>query len=172
MVPEDLPEGAASSAPEPTAERNPEAEAEVAESTEVAVVLDLVLGRIVLKVRPRRTLPSRFLEGEGPPSAPQARSLNSKSHRGSTPCRFLIRLRLRSRRFLPRRFSKSLQWAKSSKWAKVQALSEPGAWLSRPDIIKPINDLATKARSWSRGDDKQLLRLIQYIDSTPHYRLV
>ena len=68
MVPEDLPEGAASSAPEPTAERNPEAEAEVAESTEVAVVLDLVLGRIVLKVRPRRTLPSRFLEGEGPPS--------------------------------------------------------------------------------------------------------
>ena len=26
--------------------------------------------------------------------------------------------------------------------------------------------------SWSRGDDKRLLRLIQYIDSTPHYRLV
>ena len=46
--------------------------------------------------------------------------------------------------------------------------------LSRPDIIKPIlyNDLATKVQSWSRGDDKRLLRLIQYIDSTPHYRLV
>ena len=37
MVPEDLPEGAASSALEPTADGNPEAEAEVAESTEVAV---------------------------------------------------------------------------------------------------------------------------------------
>ena len=44
--------------------------------------------------------------------------------------------------------------------------------LSRPDIIKPINDLATKVQSWSRGDDKRLLRLIQYIHSTPHYRLV
>ena len=28
--------------------------------------------------------------------------------------------------------------------------------LSRPDIIKPINDLATKVQSWSRGDDKRL----------------
>ena len=44
--------------------------------------------------------------------------------------------------------------------------------LSRPDIIKPINDLATKVQSWSRGEDKRLLRLIQYIDSTPQYRLV
>ena len=44
--------------------------------------------------------------------------------------------------------------------------------LSRPDIIKPINDLATKVRSWSRGNDKIFLRLIQYINSTPHYRLV
>ena len=41
-----------------------------------------------------------------------------------------------------------------------------------PDIIKPINDLATKVQSWSRGDDKKVLRLIQYIASTPHYRLV
>lgn len=32
--------------------------------------------------------------------------------------------------------------------------------LSRPDIIKPINDLATKVQSWSKGDDKRLLRLI------------
>ena len=47
--------------------------------------------------------------------------------------------------------------------------------LSRPDIIKPINDLATKVPSWSKGDDKRLLRLMQhmqYIDPTPHYRLV
>ena len=32
--------------------------------------------------------------------------------------------------------------------------------------------LATKVQSWSRGDDKKVLRLIQYIASTPHYRLV
>ena len=44
--------------------------------------------------------------------------------------------------------------------------------LARPDIIKPINDLATKVQSWSRADDKKVLRLIQYIASTPHYRLV
>ena len=44
--------------------------------------------------------------------------------------------------------------------------------LARPDIIKPINDLATKVQSWSRGNDKKVLRLIQYIASTPHYRLV
>ena len=37
MVPEHLPEGSASSALDPTADGNPEAEAEVAESTEVAV---------------------------------------------------------------------------------------------------------------------------------------
>ena len=44
--------------------------------------------------------------------------------------------------------------------------------LSRPDIIKLTNDLATKVQSWLRGDDKHLLRFIQYINSTPHYRLV
>lgn len=44
--------------------------------------------------------------------------------------------------------------------------------LARPDIIKPINDLATKVQSWSRADDKRVLRLIQYIASTTHYRLV
>ena len=44
--------------------------------------------------------------------------------------------------------------------------------LARPDIVKPISDLATKVQSWSRGDDKRVLRLIQYISSTPHYRLV
>ena len=44
-------------------------------------------------------------------------------------------------------------------------------WLARPDIVKPINDLATKVQAWSKADDKKLLRLIQYINSTPHYRL-
>ena len=43
--------------------------------------------------------------------------------------------------------------------------------LARPDIVKPINDLATKVQSWTRGEDKKLLRLIQYIHATPHYRL-
>ena len=42
--------------------------------------------------------------------------------------------------------------------------------LARPDIIKPINDLATKL--WTKAADKKALRLIQYIDSTKHYRLV
>ena len=44
--------------------------------------------------------------------------------------------------------------------------------LARPDIVKPINDLATKVQSCSRGDDKRVLCFIQYIASTPHYRLV
>lgn len=44
--------------------------------------------------------------------------------------------------------------------------------LARPDIIKPINDLATKVQAWSRGDGKRLRRLVCYINSTPHYRLV
>ena len=43
--------------------------------------------------------------------------------------------------------------------------------LARPDIIKPINDLASKVQSWSRGDGKRLLRVIQYIHTTPQYRL-
>ena len=43
---------------------------------------------------------------------------------------------------------------------------------ARPDIVKPMSDLATKVQSWSKGDDKRVLRLIQYIASTPHYRLV
>ena len=43
--------------------------------------------------------------------------------------------------------------------------------LARPDIVKPINDLATKVQKWSRAEDKKLLRLIQDISATPHYRL-
>ena len=44
--------------------------------------------------------------------------------------------------------------------------------LCRPDIIKPINDLATKVQSWTSVEDKKLHRLIQFINSTIHYRLV
>ena len=43
--------------------------------------------------------------------------------------------------------------------------------LGRPDIIKPINDLATRVQAWTRVEDKKVLRLIQYIDATKHYRL-
>lgn len=43
--------------------------------------------------------------------------------------------------------------------------------LARPDIVKPFNDLATKVQSWSRAEDKKLLRLIQYVSATPQYRL-
>ena len=39
--------------------------------------------------------------------------------------------------------------------------------LARPYIVKPINDLATKVQFWIRGEDKKLLRLIQYIHATP-----
>ena len=55
MVPEGLQEGAALSASEPVADRNPEAEAEAAESAEVTVEgstgLDLT-GQTPLKTRP------------------------------------------------------------------------------------------------------------------------
>ena len=44
--------------------------------------------------------------------------------------------------------------------------------LARPDLVKPIGDLATKVQKWSRNDDKKLLRLISYIDSTKTHRLV
>lgn len=41
--------------------------------------------------------------------------------------------------------------------------------LVRTQIIKPINDLATKVQSWSKAEDKKVLRLIEYIDATKHY---
>ena len=43
--------------------------------------------------------------------------------------------------------------------------------LARPGTVKPIIDLATKVQCWSRAEDKKLLRLIQYISVTPHFRL-
>lgn len=43
--------------------------------------------------------------------------------------------------------------------------------LARPDIVKPINALATKVQTWTRAEDKKVHRFICYINSTPHYRL-
>ena len=44
--------------------------------------------------------------------------------------------------------------------------------LARPDIVKPIGDMASCVQKWSRNNDKQLHRLICYIDTTKTYRLV
>ena len=44
--------------------------------------------------------------------------------------------------------------------------------LARPDIVKPIGDLATHVQKWSRNHDKQLHRLICYTDSSKAHRLV
>ena len=44
--------------------------------------------------------------------------------------------------------------------------------LARPDLIKPIGDLATKVTKWSVNCDRMLYRLICYIETTKHYKLV
>jgi len=44
--------------------------------------------------------------------------------------------------------------------------------LSRPDVQKPIGDLATHVQCWSKNDDRRLFRLICYINSTKDFRLV
>ena len=44
--------------------------------------------------------------------------------------------------------------------------------LARPDIVKPIGDLATHVQKRSRNNDEQLHRLICYIDSSKTHRLV
>ena len=46
------------------------------------------------------------------------------------------------------------------------------ARLSRPDILKPIGDLATRIQKWTRNNDKQLYRLACYIHSTLDHKLV
>ena len=46
------------------------------------------------------------------------------------------------------------------------------ARLARPDILKPICDLASHVQKWTRACDKKLCRLIAYLDSTPEYRLL
>ena len=45
------------------------------------------------------------------------------------------------------------------------------ARLARPDLLKPIGDLATHVQKWSRNDDKKLYRLVCYLNSTKHYKL-
>ena len=40
--------------------------------------------------------------------------------------------------------------------------------LSRPDLIKPIGDLATQIQKWTRNCDKQLYRLVCYLHSSTH----
>ena len=44
--------------------------------------------------------------------------------------------------------------------------------LARPDIVKPIGDMASKLQCWNKNCDKQLYRLVCYIHSTAHYKLV
>ena len=44
--------------------------------------------------------------------------------------------------------------------------------LARPDIVKPNGDLAAHVQKWSRNNDKQLHRLICYINSSKTHRLV
>ena len=46
------------------------------------------------------------------------------------------------------------------------------ARLARPDILRPINDLATRVQRWTRADDKRVLRLVQYLQSSLYYRLI
>ena len=40
------------------------------------------------------------------------------------------------------------------------------ARLARPDLQKAISDLSSKITAWSRNDDKRLLRLFAYLDSS------
>ena len=44
--------------------------------------------------------------------------------------------------------------------------------LARPDIIKPIGDLASCEQKWPRNNDKQLHRLIRYVNASKHHGLV
>ena len=44
--------------------------------------------------------------------------------------------------------------------------------LARPDIVKPIGDMATCIQKWSRNNDRQMARLMSYIHSTTLLRLV
>ena len=45
------------------------------------------------------------------------------------------------------------------------------ARLSRPDLLKPINELAKSVTKWTRNHDRQLWRLMSYMKSTRHYQL-
>jgi len=46
------------------------------------------------------------------------------------------------------------------------------ARLSRPDVQKPIGDMATHVQAWTRNDDRRLHRLICYLHYSQDYRLV
>ena len=46
------------------------------------------------------------------------------------------------------------------------------ARLSRPDILKPVCELASKITKWTRNSDKELFRLICYVNTTSEYHLV
>ena len=46
------------------------------------------------------------------------------------------------------------------------------ARLARPDILKPICNLASCVQKWTRGCDRRLFRLICYLDSSRPYRLL
>ena len=45
------------------------------------------------------------------------------------------------------------------------------ARLSRPDLLKPINELAKSVTKWTRNQDRQLWRLMSYMKSTRHFQL-
>lgn len=45
------------------------------------------------------------------------------------------------------------------------------ARLARPDLSKPLNDLTTHIHTWSRADDKIILRAFGYISTSKHYKL-
>ena len=45
------------------------------------------------------------------------------------------------------------------------------ARLSRPDLLKPINELAKSVTKWTRNHDRQLWRLMSYMKTTRHYQL-
>ena len=44
--------------------------------------------------------------------------------------------------------------------------------LSRPDLLKPVSDLATRITKWSKNNDRELFRLVCYVNATVYYRLV
>ena len=45
------------------------------------------------------------------------------------------------------------------------------ARLSRPDLLKPINELAKSVTKWTRNHDRQLWRLMCYMKTTRNYQL-
>ncbi|CAE8719856.1 unnamed protein product [Polarella glacialis] len=45
------------------------------------------------------------------------------------------------------------------------------ARLSRPDLLKPINDLAKNVTKWTKNCDKQLCRLMSYMSCTRGHTL-